>query len=122
MLSLDQGRASPLIINLVVSWARANQALGRDSNAILGRRGLRGTVTSGLRLLADAANAGGRLARSNGPKVGTAAKYSNDRTINSFGLIQMCPAQREHGYERLLRGVRDEAVVGSNRAGIVQVG
>jgi hypothetical protein len=33
---------------------------------------------------------------------------------NTFGFIQMRPGQRKQGYERLLRGVRDEEVAGSN--------
>jgi hypothetical protein len=32
---------------------------------------------------------------------------------NTFGFIQMRPGQRKQGYERLLRGVRDEEVAGS---------
>jgi hypothetical protein len=33
---------------------------------------------------------------------------------NAFGFIQMRPGTRKQGYERLLRGVRDEEVAGSN--------
>jgi hypothetical protein len=41
----------------------------------------------------------------------TAAKYRSDPLSSAFGIIRTCPAQREHGYERLLRGVRDEVVM-----------
>jgi hypothetical protein len=34
--------------------------------------------------------------------------------FNAFGFIQMRPGQHEQGYKRLLRGVRDEEVAGSN--------
>jgi hypothetical protein len=33
---------------------------------------------------------------------------------STFGFIQMCPGEREQGSKRLLRGVRDEEVAGSN--------
>jgi hypothetical protein len=33
---------------------------------------------------------------------------------NAFGFIQMRPGTRKQGYKRLLRGVRDEEVAGSN--------
>ena len=34
--------------------------------------------------------------------------------FNAFGFIQMRPGQRKQGNKRLLRGVRDEEVAGSN--------
>jgi hypothetical protein len=40
---------------------------------------------------------------------------------NTFGSVQMRAGQRKQGFMRLLRGIRDEAAMGSNRAGIVQV-
>ena len=81
-------------------------------------------------MLGQYAGTAGDLLSALGPIIGPRtrrAQYSSKvqqrpHRTSAFAILQMRPDQRKRGYRRLLRGVRDEAVVGSNRAGIVQVG
>jgi hypothetical protein len=62
--------------------------------------------TDGGRMPSD-----GPPARPTDLKVSTAAKYSNDRTVKHVRLHPDASGQREKNPQRLLRGVRDEAVM-----------